>query len=106
MKEEDEEHTSFITPYGVFCYRTMPFGLKNVGATYQRMMQACLRDQIGRKSNSMSTTSSSIPTAQARYSTTSAKPLQHSTNTESSSTQKCACSASQPENCSYTWSLP
>ena len=29
MKEEDEEHTSFITPYGVFCYKTMPFGLKN-----------------------------------------------------------------------------
>src|SRR4051812_25360536 len=48
MKEEDEEHTSFITPYGVFCYRTMPLGLKNVGATYQRMMQACLRDQIGK----------------------------------------------------------
>src|SRR4051812_9955054 len=48
MKEEDKEHTSFITPYGVFCYRTMPFGLKNVGATYQLMMQACLRDQISR----------------------------------------------------------
>src|SRR3954471_9943065 len=48
MKEEDEEHTSFITPYGVFCYRTMPFGLKNAGATYQRMMQACLKEQIGR----------------------------------------------------------
>ena len=47
MKEEDEEHTSFITPYGVFCYMTMPFGLKNAGATYQRMMQACLKDQIG-----------------------------------------------------------
>src|SRR3954465_8619917 len=46
--EEDEEPTSFITPYGVFCYRTMPFGLKNVGATYQRMMQACLKEQIGR----------------------------------------------------------
>ena len=29
MKEEDEEQTSFITPYDVFCYRTMPFGLKN-----------------------------------------------------------------------------
>src|SRR3954462_13662581 len=28
MKEEDEEHTSFITPYGVFCYRTMPLGLE------------------------------------------------------------------------------
>src|SRR3954470_13463189 len=48
MKEEDEEHTSFITSYGVFCYRTMPFGLKNAGATYQRMTQACLKEQIGR----------------------------------------------------------
>src|SRR3954466_12301364 len=48
MKEEDEEHTSFITPYGVFCYRTMPFGLKNDGATYQRMMQACVKEQIER----------------------------------------------------------
>src|ERR1041385_7215105 len=48
MKEEDEEHTSFITPYGLFFYQTMPFGLKNAGATYQQMMQACVRDQIGR----------------------------------------------------------
>ena len=48
MKEEDEEHTSFITTYGVFCYMTMPFGLKNARATYQWMMQACLKDQIGR----------------------------------------------------------
>ena len=48
MKEEDEEHTSFITPYGVFCYNTISFGLKNIGATYQRMMQACLREKIGR----------------------------------------------------------
>ena len=31
MKVEDEEHTAFITPYGVFCYTTMPFGLKNAG---------------------------------------------------------------------------
>ena len=48
MKVEDEEKTAFITPYGVFCYTTMPFGLKNAGATYQRMMQNCLREQIGR----------------------------------------------------------
>ena len=48
MKKEDEEKPSFITPYGVFCYTTMPFGLKNAGATYQRCMQACLAKQIGR----------------------------------------------------------
>jgi hypothetical protein len=35
-------------PYGVFCYQTMPFGLKNAGATYQRMMQKCLATQIGK----------------------------------------------------------
>jgi hypothetical protein len=39
---------AFITPYGVFCYQVMPFGLKNAGATYQRMMQNCLESQIGR----------------------------------------------------------
>jgi hypothetical protein len=45
---EDEEKIAFITPYGVFCYQVMPFGLKNTGATYQRMMQNCLGSQIGR----------------------------------------------------------
>ena len=48
MKEEDEETTSFITPFGVYCYTTIPFKLKNAGATYQRMMQNCLKKQIGR----------------------------------------------------------
>ena len=48
MKKEDEEKTAFITPFGVYCYTTMPFGLKNAGATYQRMMQNCLKKQIGR----------------------------------------------------------
>jgi hypothetical protein len=48
LKREDEEKTAFITPYGVFCYQGMPFGLKNAGTTYQRMMQNCLRSQIGR----------------------------------------------------------
>jgi hypothetical protein len=36
LKKQDEEKTAFITPYGVFCYQVMSFGLKNAGATYQR----------------------------------------------------------------------
>jgi hypothetical protein len=48
LKKEDEEKTAFITPYGVFCYQVMPFSLKNIGATYQRMMQNCHGSQIGR----------------------------------------------------------
>jgi hypothetical protein len=48
LKKEDEKKIAFITPYGVFCYQVMPFGLKNAGATYQRIMQNCLRSQIGR----------------------------------------------------------
>ena len=48
MRESDQKATSFITPYGTYCYITMPFGLKNAGATYQRTMQRCLHNQIGR----------------------------------------------------------
>ena len=48
LKEEDCLKTSFITPFGAYCYTTMPFGLKNAGATYQRMIQTCLQTQIGR----------------------------------------------------------
>ena len=46
MKESDQLMTSVITPYGSYCYVTMPFGLKNDGATYQRCMQQCFTDQI------------------------------------------------------------
>jgi hypothetical protein len=48
MKESDQLATSFITPFGMFCYLTMPFGLRNAGATYQRCMQHVFRDHIGR----------------------------------------------------------
>ena len=46
MKESDQAATAFITPYGPFCFNTMPFGLKNAGATYQCMIQTCLEKQI------------------------------------------------------------
>ena len=36
LKEDDQIKTSFITPFGAYCYTTMSFGLKNAGATYQR----------------------------------------------------------------------
>ena len=48
LNPDDQIKTSFITPYGAYCYVTMPFGLRNAGATYQRCMQKCLHDQIGK----------------------------------------------------------
>jgi hypothetical protein len=38
MKESDKLATSFIMPFEMYCYVTMPFGLRNAGATYQRCM--------------------------------------------------------------------
>lgn len=38
MDPKDEEHTSFFTPRGLYCYTVMPFGLKNAGATFQRLV--------------------------------------------------------------------
>ena len=35
MVPEDEEHTAFVTTKGLYCYKVMPFGLKNARATYQ-----------------------------------------------------------------------
>jgi hypothetical protein len=48
MKESDQLATSFIMPFGMYCYVTMSFGLRNAGATYQRCIQHVFGDHIGR----------------------------------------------------------
>ncbi|GJW36215.1 reverse transcriptase domain-containing protein [Tanacetum coccineum] len=48
MAEEDEDKTAFFTGEGVNCYRKMPFGLKNAGATYQRLVDNVFNNQIRR----------------------------------------------------------
>ncbi|XP_042404693.1 uncharacterized protein LOC121994865 [Zingiber officinale] len=45
---EDQEKASFITADGTFCYTVMAFGLRNAGATYQRMMDKIFREQARR----------------------------------------------------------
>ena len=48
MTLSDQEKTAFITPKGIYCYRVMPFGLKNAGATYQRMVTSMFGHLIGK----------------------------------------------------------
>jgi hypothetical protein len=47
MKESDQLATSFITLFGMYCYVTMSFGLRNAGATYQQCMQHVFGDHVG-----------------------------------------------------------
>ena len=47
MDKADQKKTSFVTSQGLFYYKVMPFGLKNVGATYQRLMNKMFANQIG-----------------------------------------------------------
>ncbi|XP_073035186.1 uncharacterized protein [Primulina eburnea] len=48
LAREDQEKVSFITSGGTFCYVVMPFGLKNAGATYQRLMDMIFTKHAGR----------------------------------------------------------
>ena len=44
IKPEDQHKTAFICPWGMFAYQKMPFGLKNVGATFQWAMTLNFHD--------------------------------------------------------------
>jgi hypothetical protein len=48
IKEEDQDKTTFITPFSAYCYTTMSFGLKNAGATYQQAIQAYFKKQLNK----------------------------------------------------------
>nr|GEW81677.1 reverse transcriptase domain-containing protein [Tanacetum cinerariifolium] len=47
LAEADEEKTTFHTGHGVYWYTKMPFGLKNAGATYQRLIDKAFESQVG-----------------------------------------------------------
>ncbi|KAM1879468.1 hypothetical protein ACFX14_041340 [Malus domestica] len=48
MNSLDQEHTTFTTDRGLYCYKVMPFSLKNAGATYQRLVNSMFTEQIGK----------------------------------------------------------
>jgi hypothetical protein len=48
LRKEDEEKTSFITPFNTYCYLRMLEGLKNASPTFYRMTKAILKDQMQR----------------------------------------------------------
>jgi ribonuclease HI len=48
MKEEDKASTSFITPFGMYCFIRMPEGLKNAGSTFPCLTKTVLESQVGR----------------------------------------------------------
>ncbi|XP_024028934.1 uncharacterized protein LOC112093845 [Morus notabilis] len=48
MFNRDEEHTTFVTDKGLYCYKVIPFGLKNAGATYQRLINKMFAGQLGK----------------------------------------------------------
>ncbi|KAK0592411.1 hypothetical protein LWI29_018735 [Acer saccharum] len=47
MHPDDQEKTAFVTERDIFCYKVMPFGLKNAGATYQRLVNKMFAKMLG-----------------------------------------------------------
>ena len=48
MHPDDQEKTAFMTDKGIYCYKVMPFGLKNAGSTYQRLVNMMFKEHLGR----------------------------------------------------------
>ena len=48
LATDDQEKTAFVTHVGNYYYKVMPFGLKNVGSTYQRMITKMFEPQLGK----------------------------------------------------------
>ncbi|KAJ9538340.1 hypothetical protein OSB04_031073 [Centaurea solstitialis] len=48
MHADDQEKTAFMTDKGIYCYKVMPFGLKNAGSTYQRLVNMMFKEHLGR----------------------------------------------------------
>ncbi|KAM1193170.1 hypothetical protein ACFX1S_013606 [Malus domestica] len=53
MNPPDQEHTAFTTDRRLYCYKVMPFGLKNAEATYQRLVNSMFAEQIGEEHGSL-----------------------------------------------------
>ena len=92
MEKKNEEKTSFITHEGLYCYTIMPFGLKNTGAIYQRLMTMYCKTILERiwKSTWMTSLSKvkekiNMPKISSKYST-------HWTDTRLNSIRTNVCS--------------
>ena len=48
MAKEDIPKIAFVTAGGVYCFNVMPFGLRNAGTTYQRLVSLMFKDEIGK----------------------------------------------------------
>ncbi|XP_073120998.1 uncharacterized protein [Henckelia pumila] len=48
LAKQDQDKVSFVSSTGTYCYVVMPFGLKNAGAAYQRLMDKVFKQQIGK----------------------------------------------------------
>jgi hypothetical protein len=48
MRKEDEEFTSFITPFGTYCFVRMAEGLRNAGTTFVRMTSKCSKVRLAK----------------------------------------------------------